>query len=89
MGRTSHLSNAYDDFYSSCFSFSLVLSLITMNPTNQMMTDQGLGSLQVRAFRYVFNYLLIESFDFRLVESFLIESQYSQYSQYFPAQILL
>ena len=31
---------------------------------------------------------LIESFD-HLFESFLIESQYSQYSRYFPAQILL
>ena len=70
---------------SSRFSSSLVLSLMTMNPTNQMMTDQGLGSLQVRAFCYVFNYLLIQSFD-RLVKSFLIESQYSRY---FPAQILL
>ena len=76
MGRTSHLSDAYDVFSSSCFSFSLVLSLMTMNSTNQMTTDQGLGSLLVRAFRYVLNYLLIKSFAFSLVESFLIESQY-------------
>ena len=48
-----------------------------MNPTNQMTTDQGSGSLLVRAFSYVLNFLLIESFD-RLVESFLIESQYSR-----------
>ena len=47
---------------------------MTMNPTNQIMMDQGLGSLLVRAFRYVLNYFLIESFACRLVESFLIES---------------
>ena len=76
MGLTSHLSDAYDAFSSFSISFSEVLSLMTMNPTNQMMTDQGLGSLQVRAFCYVLNYFLIKSFDFCLVESFLIESQY-------------
>ena len=85
MGRTSHLSDAYDAFSYYCFSFSLLLSLMTMNPTNQMMTDQVPGSLMVSAFCYVLNYLIIESFD-RLVESFLIESQYSRY---FPAQIIL
>ena len=56
-----------------------------VNPTNQMTTDQGPGSILVCAFRYVLNHLLIESFD-RLVEAFLIESQYSRY---FTAQILL
>ena len=85
MGWTIHLSDAYDAFSSSCFYFSLVLSLMTMNPKNQMRTDQGQGSLLVRASCYVLNYLLIKSFD-RLVKSFLIESQYSWY---FPAQILL
>ena len=85
MVRTSHISDAYDAFSSSWFSFYLVLSLMKTNPTNQMTTDQGQGSLLVRAFRYVLNYLLIESSD-RLVESFLTESQYSRY---FTAQILL
>ena len=85
MGRTSHLSDAYNAISYSCFSFSLVLSLMTINPTNQMTTDQGQGSLLVCAFCYVLNYLLIDLFD-RLVESFLIDSQYFQY---FPAQILL
>ena len=53
-----------------------VLSLMTMIPKNQMTKDQGQGSLLVRDFHYILNYLLIESFD-RLVESFPIESQYS------------
>ena len=86
MGQTSHLSDAYDAFSSLCASLSLLLSLMSMIPTNQMTTVQGPDSLLVRAFRYVLNYPLINSFDFRLVESFLIESQYSRY---FPAQILL
>ena len=44
----------------------------------------------VRAFRYVLNYPLIKSFDFRLVESYLVDSQYLQYfGSMFPAQILL
>ena len=47
-----------------------------MIPTNQTTTIQGPGSLLVRAFRYVLNYPLIESFDFRLVESDLVKSQY-------------
>ena len=87
MGRTSHLSDAYDAFYSSCASFSLLSSLMTMTPTNQMMKVQGPGSLLVRAFCYVLNYPLIESFDFCQLESFLVESQY--FGLTFPAQILL
>ena len=90
MGWTSHLFDAYDAFSSSCASFPLILSLMTTNPTNQMTTVQGPGSLLVCAFCYVLNYLLIESFDFSLVESFLVESQYFQYfGLTFPAQILL
>ena len=61
---------------------------MTMNPTNKMMKDQGLGSLSVRAFRSVSKYLLIESFDCCLVESFfnwvsifLIFSRSSIFSQ--------
>ena len=72
MGLTSHLSDAYDDFSSSCASFSFLLSLMTMTSTNQMTTVQGPCSLTVRAFRYVLNYSLIESFDCCLVESYLV-----------------
>ena len=79
MGLTSYLSDAYDAFSSSCASFSLLLSLMTMPPTNQMTTVQGPGSLLVRGFCYVLKYLLIESFDFRLVQSYVVESQYFQY----------
>ena len=79
MGLTSHLSDAYNAFSSSCLSFSLLLSPITMTLTNQMTTVQGPGSLMVRDFRYVLNYPLIELFDCRLVESYLVESQYFQY----------
>ena len=50
MGRTSHLSDAYNSFSSSCASFSLLLSLMTMTPTNQMTTVQGPGPLLVRDF---------------------------------------
>ena len=50
MVMKSHLSDAYDAFSSSCASFYLLLSLMTMNPTNQMTTVQGPGSLLVRAF---------------------------------------
>ena len=71
MGLTIHLSDAYDTFSSFCFSFVLVPSLMTMNSTNKMMMDQGLSSLSVCAFWYVLNNFLIESF--------LIESQYSYY----------
>ena len=86
MVRTSHLSDAYDAFSSSCASFSLLLSLMTMTPTNQMTTVQGPGSLLVCNFCYVLNYPLIESFDCRLVESYLVESQYFQYfCSTFPA----
>ena len=75
----SHLSDAYNAFSSSCASFSLLLSLTTMTPMNQMTTVQGPGSLPVCAFCHVLNYPLIESFDCCLVESYLVESQYFQF----------
>ena len=50
MGLTSHLSDAYDAFSSSCFSFSSLLCTMTMSPTNHMMKVQGLVLLPVRAF---------------------------------------
>ena len=63
MGLTGHLSDAYNAFSSLCASFPLLLSPMTMTPTNQMKTVQGPGSLPVCAFCYVLNYPLIESFD--------------------------
>ena len=69
MGLTSHIFDAYDDFSSSCASFSLLLSPMLMTPTNQMTTVQGPGSLLVHVFCYVLNYPLIESSDCCLVES--------------------
>ena len=50
MGLTSHLSDDHDAFSSSCASFSLLSSPMTMTPTNQMPTVQGPGSLLVRDF---------------------------------------
>ena len=90
MGLTGHHSDAYDAFSSSRASFTLLLSLLTMNPKNQMTTVQGLGSLPLCAFRCVLKYPLIKSFDFCLVESYLVESQYIQYfCSTFPALKLL
>ena len=59
--------------------FLLALEADDDLPANQMTTFQGPGSLLVHAFRYVLNYPLIESFDYRLVESYLVEFQYFQY----------
>ena len=90
MGLMSNLSDAYNIFSSSCASFSLLLSLMTMTLTNQMTTVQGPVSLPVCAFCYVLNYPLIESFDCCLVESYLVKSQYFQYfCSTFPALKLL
>ena len=61
MGLTTHLSDAYDAFSSSCAYFSLLLSPMAMTPTNQMTTVQGPGSLPVCAFRYILNCPLIKS----------------------------
>ena len=81
MGLTSHLSDAYNAFSSSCASFSLLLSPMTMNTTIRTTTVQGPGYFPVRTFRYVLNYPLIESFDCCLVESYLVKSQYFKYLQ--------
>ena len=59
MGLTSHLSDAYDVFSSSCFSFSSLLSTIMMSPANQMMKFMSPGSLPVCSFLHVLNYPLI------------------------------
>ena len=79
MGLTIHLFDAYDAISSLCASFSLLLSPMTMNPTNQMTTVQGPGYFSVCTFFYVLNYPLIESFDCCIVEPYLVESQYFQY----------
>ena len=91
MGVTIHLSDAYDTFSSSCFSFSLILSLMNMFLTILTMEVLGTGSLPVRVFLHVLNYLLIV-----LVDCHLIESQYPlvvsvEYFQglKFPAQKII
>ena len=90
MGLTSNLSDACDDFSSLCASFSLLLSPMTMTPTNQMTTVQGPGYLPVHTFLHVLKYLWIKSFDFCLVEYYLVESQHFQnFRLMFPAQKLL
>ena len=87
MVLTSHISDAYDAFSSSCASFSLLSSLMTMTPMNQMTTVQGPGYFPVPGFHYFFNYPLIKSFDCFLVESYLVEPQNFQYFRStFPAQ---
>ena len=54
MGLTSQLSNAYDTISSSCFSFSSLLSPMTMSPTNLTIKVLGPYSLPVCAFLHVF-----------------------------------
>ena len=52
--------------------------------------DDGSGSRFNLCLCFSLRFELIESFDLRLVELFLIESQYSKYfrAQYFPAEII-
>ena len=91
MGLTSHPSDAYDAFSSSCFSFSSLLIPMTMSLTNQMMKVQGPCSLPVRTFLHVLNYPLIKSVDCCLVESqysLVVSVEYFQGSK-FPDQKLL
>ena len=67
MGLTSHLSDAYDAFSSSCVSFSLLLSMIKMSIlTSMTMKVLGPGSPPVHAFLRAFHYPLI-----MLVDCFL------------------
>ena len=58
---------------------------MTTNLTNQMVMDQVMSSLSVRAFRTsMLNYVLIESF--------LFESEYHEYfraPRYFPVSVCL
>ena len=69
MGLTSHLSDAYDAFSSSCFSFSSLLSPMKMSLTNLTMKVLGPGSPPFCVFLHVLNYLLIVLADFYLIES--------------------
>ena len=90
MGLTIHLSDAYDTFSSSCASFSLLLSPMTMTPTNQMTTVQYPGYFLVCTSLYVLNYPLIDSFDCCLVESYLVKSRcFKYFRSTFPAQKIL
>ena len=60
MGLTSHISDAYDAFSSSCVSISLLLTLMKMSPMRSLaMKVMGPGSPPVRAFLNVLNYPLI------------------------------
>ena len=71
MGLTSHLSDAYDAFSSSCISFSLLLSPMKMslkNLTNLTMKVLVPSSPLVCVFLHVLNYLLIVLVDFYLIE---------------------
>ena len=72
MGMTSHLSDGYDAFSSSCFSFSSLLSPMKMSPKNKTMKVLGLVSLPVCVSLNVLKYSLIV-----LVDCYLVESQYS------------
>ena len=91
MGLTSHLSDAYDAFSSSCFSFSSLLSPMKMSLTNLTKKFVGPDSPPVCAFLHVLNYLLIVIVDFHLIESrypLVVSVEYFQGSR-FPAQKLL
>ena len=91
MGLTSHLSDAYDAFSSSCVSFSSLLSLMKMSLKNLTMKVLGPGSPPVRAFLHVLNYLLIMLVDCHLIESSYplgVSVEYFQGSK-FPAQNFL
>ena len=69
MGLTSHISDAYDAFSSSLFSFSLLLSPMKMFLTNQTMKILGPGSLPVCTFPHVLYFLLIVLVDCHLIKS--------------------
>ena len=60
MGLTSHISDAYDVFYSSCVSLSLLLCPTKISlMTSMKMKVLGLGSPLVCAFLRVLKYPLI------------------------------
>ena len=91
MGLKSHLSDAYDAFSSSYFSFYSLLSPMKMSLMNLTMNVLGPGSPPVFAFLHVLNYPLIVLVDFHLIESqymLVVSVEYFQGSK-FPAQKLL
>ena len=89
MDLTSHISNAYDSFYSYRFSSSLILSLMKISlVTSLAMLVLGLGSPPARAFLHFLKYPLIVLVDFHVMESpitFVVSVENFQ----FPAQKLL
>ena len=88
MGLTSHLYDAYDNFSSSCVSFSSLLSPMKISLTNLTMKVLGLSSPTVRDLLHVLNYPLILFVDCCLIESpypLVVSIEYFQ----FPAQKLL
>ena len=91
MGLTSHLSDAYDTFSSSCVSFSLLLSPMDMSLMNMKMKVMGTGSPTVCSFLHVLNYPLIVLVDCRLIESpYLLVVYVECFLGFkFPAQKLL
>ena len=89
MGLTSHLSDAYGDFYSSCVSFSSLLSPMKMSLTNQTMKVLGPVSLPVRVFLNVLKYPLIVLVDCHLIKSqypLVISVEYFQGSKFFRSK---
>ena len=91
MGLTSHLSDAYDAFSSSCIYFSLILIQMKMSLTNLTMKVLGPGSTPVCAFLHVLSYPLIVLVDCHLIESpypLVVSVEYLQGSK-FPTQKLL
>ena len=91
MGMTSHLSDAYDAFSSSCVSFSLLLSLMKMSLSHLTMKVLSPGSPSVRAFLRVLNYPLIVLADCHRIKSLyplVVSFEYFQGSN-FPAQKLI
>ena len=91
MCLTSHLSDAYDAFSSSCVSFSSLLSPMKISVTNMTMKVLGPGLLPVRAFLHVLNYPLIILVDCHLIKSLyllVVSVEYFQGSKC-PAQKLL
>ena len=91
MVLTSHFSDAFDTFSSSCNSFSLLLSPMKMSLTNLTTKVLGPGSPPVCAFLHVFNYPLIVLVDCHLIKSpypLVVSIEYLQVFK-FPAQKLL
>ena len=91
MGLTTHLSDDYDAFSSSCVSSSSLFIPMKMSLTNLKMNFMVPGSPPVRTFLNVLNYPLIVLVDCHIIESpypLVVSVEYFQGSK-FPAQKLL